>query len=192
MSNRTIKTCSIEGCDNTLVARGWCNKHYRRWKRHGNPTAGVEHFDNPYEAFSRFTKPSGNCLLWTRHTNEKGYGFITDYGTTTRVHRWVWEQHNGEIPDGFVIDHLCWNTNCVKISHLRLATNTDNVSYRKSANTNSHSGYRNIYPYNDGWRVQIKKNRVAHHFGVFATIEEAAVVAEQARKDLFGDYAGRG
>lgn len=27
--------CSITGCDKTPHARGWCPKHYQRWRRHG-------------------------------------------------------------------------------------------------------------------------------------------------------------
>ncbi len=29
--------CSIEGCDAPVQARGWCNRHYLRWWRHGDP-----------------------------------------------------------------------------------------------------------------------------------------------------------
>lgn len=29
-------TCSIEGCAGTSVARGWCDKHYRRWQHTGD------------------------------------------------------------------------------------------------------------------------------------------------------------
>lgn len=31
------RTCSIDGCCNRVLARGWCDKHYRRWKVHGDP-----------------------------------------------------------------------------------------------------------------------------------------------------------
>lgn len=31
------RICSIEGCSNKVRARGWCDKHYRRWKRNGDP-----------------------------------------------------------------------------------------------------------------------------------------------------------
>jgi len=35
------RTCSIEGCDNLTgvpnTARGFCLKHYARWRRHGDP-----------------------------------------------------------------------------------------------------------------------------------------------------------
>lgn len=30
-------SCSIEGCDGAVRARGWCSKHYQRWKKHGDP-----------------------------------------------------------------------------------------------------------------------------------------------------------
>jgi hypothetical protein len=33
----TLKLCSIEGCLQPLVARGWCHPHYYRWKRWGDP-----------------------------------------------------------------------------------------------------------------------------------------------------------
>lgn len=36
----TKGTCSIDGCSANVVARGWCNRHYLRWRNHGEPTAG--------------------------------------------------------------------------------------------------------------------------------------------------------
>lgn len=31
------KHCSIEGCDYKHYSKGWCNIHYQRWFRHGDP-----------------------------------------------------------------------------------------------------------------------------------------------------------
>lgn len=39
MANRT---CSIDGCEKKLAARGWCNAHYLRWRNHGDPLVGVK------------------------------------------------------------------------------------------------------------------------------------------------------
>lgn len=30
-------TCTIDGCDARALARGWCSRHWQRWKRHGDP-----------------------------------------------------------------------------------------------------------------------------------------------------------
>ena len=30
--------CSIPECDRQRWARGWCQRHYGAWKRHGDPT----------------------------------------------------------------------------------------------------------------------------------------------------------
>jgi hypothetical protein len=30
-------TCSIDGCGLKHYGRGWCSKHYTRWRRHGTP-----------------------------------------------------------------------------------------------------------------------------------------------------------
>lgn len=34
---RIISACSIEGCESPALARGWCDMHYRRWRRTGDP-----------------------------------------------------------------------------------------------------------------------------------------------------------
>lgn len=31
------QVCSIDGCDRASYARGWCNPHWQRWKRSGDP-----------------------------------------------------------------------------------------------------------------------------------------------------------
>lgn len=33
-------TCSIDGCERAVFCRGWCNAHYKRWRRHGDPLGG--------------------------------------------------------------------------------------------------------------------------------------------------------
>lgn len=33
----TTKTCTVDGCDDQVSGRGFCNKHWQRWKAHGDP-----------------------------------------------------------------------------------------------------------------------------------------------------------
>lgn len=58
-----------------------------------------------------------------------GYGvrYSKEHGRSVKVHRWVWEQVNGPIPDGMVIRHLCHNRACFLLEHLALGTQADNV-----------------------------------------------------------------
>jgi hypothetical protein len=46
-------TCSIEGCDEPHLCRGWCSKHYQRWKHHGDPLA-VKRSASSHAAEARF------------------------------------------------------------------------------------------------------------------------------------------
>lgn len=32
-----MKRCKIELCEQPLLAWGWCSKHYRRWRKSGDP-----------------------------------------------------------------------------------------------------------------------------------------------------------
>ena len=33
----SAKICSIEGCEKPVKSRGWCDMHWTRWRRHGDP-----------------------------------------------------------------------------------------------------------------------------------------------------------
>ncbi len=35
-----MSLCIIPECDGDAYLRGWCNRHYLRWRRHGDPLAG--------------------------------------------------------------------------------------------------------------------------------------------------------
>lgn len=37
MAGITPDRCSIEECDKPISSRTWCQMHYTRWKRHGDP-----------------------------------------------------------------------------------------------------------------------------------------------------------
>lgn len=33
-----MATCSVDGCETRAVARGYCTKHWDRWRKHGDPS----------------------------------------------------------------------------------------------------------------------------------------------------------
>src|SRR4051794_26947941 len=34
------QTCAIEGCDQPVKVRDWCNAHYMRWRKYSDPLGG--------------------------------------------------------------------------------------------------------------------------------------------------------
>lgn len=34
--------CALEDCDRDAITRGWCQTHYKRWLRHGDPLLGAK------------------------------------------------------------------------------------------------------------------------------------------------------
>lgn len=187
------RLCSIPGCGRKHAARGWCKKHYWRFRRHGDPLGGNTWYATPEESFLARTAPHGECILWTGFKNRDGYGRMKVDGGHEMVHRYAWERVNGPIPDGMFVDHeFHCDPACVKVQHLRLATPAENSSNKSGKQKNNTSGVRNVYRHRRGWQVQVQKDNKAIIFGTYSTIEEAAEVAEKARKTLFGEYAGKG
>lgn len=69
----------------------------------------------------------GRCWVWQGTTNGKGYGKIYVGDRDVYVHRFSYEQHQGPIPAGLVIDHLCRNRACIRPSHLEPKTALANL-----------------------------------------------------------------
>src|SRR5699024_1255359 len=191
--NKHTRKCTIGGCNKKHLSRCWCGKHYQRWRKHGDPefvTFVVA--ETPEQSFALRTEWQGDCLVWTGTKDKDGYGHIRDNGKTQLAHRFAWWREHGEISEGKIIDHTCHNKACVNIHHLRLATASQNSSHLIGAQANGSSGIRNVYQSYDKWQVRVTKNSIPHSFGVFDDINEAAEVAEAARKKLFGEFAGKG
>ena len=126
------KTCSIDGCCTKSRKRGWCEKHYSRWKNHGSPTKvkAISHrwmtlqerFNAQYEVVTE-----SGCWIWmgslTRH-----YGTIWVDGRAVSSHRISYIIHIGDIPDGLNVLHRCDVYSCVNPNHLFIGTQKDNMS----------------------------------------------------------------
>lgn len=190
-------TCSVEDCPDPATARGWCGKHYQRWSVHGDPETILRRELGPFgsheDAYNALTEWRGSCLIWVGPKLPNGYGKMSAKGVRKYAHRYAWERVNGTIPEGLVVNHTCWNTRCVNVEHLEAVTVSENNSYMSGAQINNKtSKVRNVEKKRDKWQVRVQKNGKRYNFGVYDTIEEAAAVAEQARKEVFGDFAGRG
>lgn len=80
--------------------------------------------------------PKTGCLLWTGTVNGPGgYGVVSIGGRVYSTHRVAYTVANGEIPPLAVIDHICFNRQCVNPEHLRVAGHYQNLYRRDPAKT---------------------------------------------------------
>jgi hypothetical protein len=132
---------------------------------------------------------SEDCWNWVGAKSVQGYGlFVHDNKKHLLAHRVVFELHDIEIPDGLVVDHICRNHACVRMSHLRLVNSKQNSENRSrdGQRTSTASGVRGVT-----WSAKRKvwRARVTHEYreytaGTFPTIEEAEAAAITLRNKL--------
>jgi len=126
-----MTTCSIEGCGKRVRARGWCNAHWIRWKKYGEPLAGNPTLrGEPLRFFQETVLPfdSNECLAWP-YAKSSGYGTLWFNGRLRRVSRLVCEARNGPPPTSqHEAAHECGkgHEGCVNPRHLAWKTSREN------------------------------------------------------------------
>jgi hypothetical protein len=126
---RPVPKCSVESCDRDSHARGFCGKHYGRWRQYGDPTARPRTGRQGRTSVQWWSDkvrlpidPCG-CWLWTGRLDKDGYGVFS----TGRAHRWSYVTFVGPIPEGKQLDHKCRVRNCVNPEHLEPVTLRENL-----------------------------------------------------------------
>ena len=134
-----FKTCSIDGCngnahDDANGARGWCNAHYRRWRRLGDPAGGGTSKGEPLAFLTAAIEYDGDgCLRWPYSKDRKGYGKVYIDGKYCVSSRVVCERAHGPAPSrAHEAAHSCGkgHLGCIAPGHLSWKTRAENQADR--------------------------------------------------------------
>lgn len=168
--NMSDLTCSVEGCSKPIDTWGWCELHYRRWRRTGDPIIPlpipIDQIPDPallcdpdedVEVLARFWSKVdvGDCWEWTAGKTKAGYGEFCKDSKNIYAHRQSY---------GMVVDHLCRKPPCLNPDHLRVVTDAFNkavgyspvaIQTRSAACPNGH----NYTPENTFYRGRHRRCR---------------------------------
>lgn len=126
------KECAVRGCTTAAHCRGWCRKHYYRWKRTGEVGAAdirtTRHLSDEGR-FWHYIKKTRTCWEWIgSDRGQWGHGrMYLSGGDRIGTHVYSYLLHGRTIPEGYHVDHLCRNPCCVRPDHLEAVPPAVNV-----------------------------------------------------------------
>jgi hypothetical protein len=125
------------------------------------------------------------CWLWTAATSA-GYGRMRIDGESQLAHRVSYQIHNGSIPAGLEIDHICRVRLCVNPDHLQAVSSSQNSENQSVANTRTLSGLRGVHWYKtrNKWMAHASSRGKFHFGGYFDDLRDAEQAAKALRNRL--------
>lgn len=181
------KTCSFNECPKSVLAKGYCNGHWKQQHAGLDLIPLVGRSLSPEQRFWAKVEKTVACWNWTGRVSVYGYGQLRSSGTMQAAHRVSYAMHKGPIPDGLHVDHMCHNRACVNPEHLRAVTPKQNNENLIGARRGSVSGVRGVY-WNKRlkrWSASVRHNGQRYYLGLFDDLNEADAAAIAKRNELF-------
>jgi hypothetical protein len=207
--SRSMRKCTIAGCNKPHRARGYCGQHYVAWQNHGDPTGYSERSPNSYvidgqmvtmdlrdksgkvTATTTFNKRHLEKVMkykWHLAKRQDKYQFV---GSSNRsgyilLHRLILP-----VPEGFEVDHKDRNPRNNLDSNLRPCKRSENMSNSRYAV--GKSGYIGVHVDNGNknrkYRPCISVDRTLIKLEAFTDPADAAHVRDQLAMQLHGEFA---
>jgi hypothetical protein len=106
-------------------------------------------------------EPMSGCILWLGSLYENGYGVLHYKGMNLKAHRANYELTHGSVPDGMVLDHLCRVRSCIRVDHLEVVTQRENV--RRGSRMNLQDECMRGHPFStENTYVTVRKDGRTH------------------------------
>lgn len=127
------------------------------------------------------------------YVGNNGYRLIWVITGMFGAHRIAWIYVNGDIPPGMEIDHVNGIKHDNRIDNLRLATRTQNSTFRRM-HKNNKSGFKGVCAASGRgakkrWRARIVVNKVRIELGRFDSPEEAHEAYKKEAIKHFGEFS---
>lgn len=197
--------CSVSGCTETATKRGFCDCHYARWRRYGDPEAGQPPRRKDWllarpattsgEKFTTIQVGRGLHAIvdiedyaWLSARKWKvagGYAARTSSRRTYYMHRLVLAAGPGQH-----VDHINGNVFDNRRVNLRFATQQQNI-HNAAGRRRGTSKYKGVSIFGrlGLWQAQIVANGHKRHLGYFRDEKAAARAYNAAAREAFGEYA---
>ncbi len=129
---KQLGVCAVDGCERGLAGGGFCRKHYKRFRKYGDPLGGGHDYGSARDFMrSLVDSETDECIPWPFGRNKDGYGRINWEGTPQGAHVVACELANGPKPSPkHEACHSCGNGSdgCVNPGHLYWGTRKQNVA----------------------------------------------------------------
>lgn len=134
------RICIVDGCGKVgPIRKGFCEAHYRRFKKFGDPLAGRTTVGAPLAFLEEALRSNvDHCITWPFARISRGYAGIQNNGRRRSVARIICERLYGPSPSSrHQAAHSCGRGHeaCVNPRHLRWASTKENAADRLAHGT---------------------------------------------------------